>query len=160
LTRSLDQQLAMFERHLIEEALIRGSGRAAVASERLGAPKKTLYDKINRLGLSTEDFKLVIPGEMVLHLSSAQSRGISLRRLQRPHSGLALDVADRLLRVASRRSVAAGTGCGLSAIPLLGRSNLGSYAPAHGPAQREYAPDATIGMIVRLDRLIVCVRST
>jgi len=62
-TRPLDQQLAMFERHLIEEALTRSSGRAAVASERLGVPKKTLYDKMKRLGLSTEDFKLTLPEE-------------------------------------------------------------------------------------------------
>jgi DNA-binding NtrC family response regulator len=55
--RTLDEQLAMFERHLIEEALSRSGGRAIVASERLGLPKKTLYDKMKRLGISTEEFR-------------------------------------------------------------------------------------------------------
>jgi two-component system C4-dicarboxylate transport response regulator DctD len=55
--RPLDEQVAMFERHLIEEALMRSDGRAAIASERLGVPKKTLYDKMKRLGLSTEEFR-------------------------------------------------------------------------------------------------------
>jgi two-component system C4-dicarboxylate transport response regulator DctD len=55
--RSLDEQMAMFERHLIEEALIDSAGRAAVACEKLGLPKKTLYDKMKRLGLSSDDFR-------------------------------------------------------------------------------------------------------
>ncbi len=56
-TRPLDEQVAMFERHVIEEALSRSGGRAVVASERLGVPKKTLYDKMKRLGISTEEFR-------------------------------------------------------------------------------------------------------
>jgi two-component system C4-dicarboxylate transport response regulator DctD len=28
-----------------------------LASERLGVPKKTLYDKMKRLGISTEEFR-------------------------------------------------------------------------------------------------------
>ena len=55
--RSLDEQMAMFERHVIEEALSRCGGRAVLASERLGVPKKTLYDKMKRLGISTEEFR-------------------------------------------------------------------------------------------------------
>lgn len=55
--RSLDEQMAMFERHLIEEALLDSAGRAAVACEKLGLPKKTLYDKMKRLGLSSDDFR-------------------------------------------------------------------------------------------------------
>jgi DNA-binding NtrC family response regulator len=55
--RSFDEQTAMFERHLIEEALARCGGRAVIASERLGLPKKTLYDKMKRLGISTEEFR-------------------------------------------------------------------------------------------------------
>jgi len=55
--RSLDEQMAMFERHVIEEALSRCGGRAVLASERLGLPKKTLYDKMKRLGISTEEFR-------------------------------------------------------------------------------------------------------
>jgi two-component system C4-dicarboxylate transport response regulator DctD len=57
--RSLDEQMAMFERHVIEEALSRCGGRAVLASERLGVPKKTLYDKMKRLGISTEGFRSV-----------------------------------------------------------------------------------------------------
>jgi DNA-binding NtrC family response regulator len=55
--RPLDQQVALFERHLISEALARSGGKAALASERLGLPKKTLYDKMKRLGLLTDDFR-------------------------------------------------------------------------------------------------------
>lgn len=54
---TLDGQLNRFERHLIEEALREASGRAALAAEQLGVPKKTLYDKMRRLGLSPEEFK-------------------------------------------------------------------------------------------------------
>jgi DNA-binding NtrC family response regulator len=56
--RSLDEQLNVFERHLIQEALSAGGGRAAAACELLGVPKKTFYDKVKRLGLSVDDFKL------------------------------------------------------------------------------------------------------
>ena len=55
--RPLDEQMAFFERHLIEEALLRSGGRAALASERLGVPKKTLYDKMTRLGVSADEFR-------------------------------------------------------------------------------------------------------
>jgi two-component system C4-dicarboxylate transport response regulator DctD len=54
---SLETKLNLFERQLIEEALRGCSGRAAIACERLGVPKKTLYDKMRRLGISTEEFK-------------------------------------------------------------------------------------------------------
>ncbi|KLU21091.1 Fis family transcriptional regulator [Caballeronia mineralivorans PML1(12)] len=54
---SLDTKLNLFERQLIEEALRECSGRAVVACERLGVPKKTLYDKMRRLGISSEEFK-------------------------------------------------------------------------------------------------------
>jgi two-component system C4-dicarboxylate transport response regulator DctD len=55
--RSLDEQVANFERHLIEEALAASGGRAAAASELLRLPKKTLYDRMRRLGLNTDEFK-------------------------------------------------------------------------------------------------------
>ncbi|MBI5602958.1 MAG: sigma-54-dependent Fis family transcriptional regulator [Deltaproteobacteria bacterium] len=55
--RSLGEQVDLFERHLIEEALRSHSGRASAASEALGLPKQTLYDKMRRFGLSTDDFK-------------------------------------------------------------------------------------------------------
>lgn len=55
--RSLDEQVALFEKHLIQEALSASAGRAAAASELLRLPKKTLYDRMRRLGLSSEEFK-------------------------------------------------------------------------------------------------------
>jgi DNA-binding NtrC family response regulator len=55
---TLDEQLLHFERYLITEALAICNGRAAAASERLGIPKKTLYDKMKRLELSPQDFKV------------------------------------------------------------------------------------------------------
>lgn len=58
LSRSLDEQVAMFERQLIEQALVLSDGRAAVACERLGMPKKTLYDKMKRLGISADAFRV------------------------------------------------------------------------------------------------------
>ena len=56
-TRSLDEQLAAFERQLIVEALRAHGGRASLASENLKMPKKTLYDKLKRLGISVDEFK-------------------------------------------------------------------------------------------------------
>lgn len=55
--RSLDEQVAVFERHLIEQALRAASGRTAAASDLLRVPKKTLYDKIKRLGVNLEAFR-------------------------------------------------------------------------------------------------------
>ena len=57
-SRPLDEQVAMFERQLIEQALVVSDGRAALACERLGMPKKTLYDKMKRLGIATDAFKV------------------------------------------------------------------------------------------------------
>jgi two-component system C4-dicarboxylate transport response regulator DctD len=57
-SRPLDEQVAVFERQLIEQALVLSDGRAAVACERLGMPRKTLYDKMKRLGISTDAFKV------------------------------------------------------------------------------------------------------
>jgi DNA-binding NtrC family response regulator len=54
---ALDEQVALFERCLIQEALTTSGGRAATASELLGIPKKTLYDKLKRHGLSAEEFR-------------------------------------------------------------------------------------------------------
>ena len=49
--------MALFERHLIEEALVCARGHAATASDLLKVPRKTLYDKLKRLGLSTDAFR-------------------------------------------------------------------------------------------------------
>ena len=48
--RSLEEQVAQFERYLINEALEACNGSAAAAAERLSLPRKTLYDKMRRLG--------------------------------------------------------------------------------------------------------------
>ncbi|MET0310767.1 MAG: sigma-54 dependent transcriptional regulator [Burkholderiaceae bacterium] len=56
-SRSLDEQVAQFEKHLIQEALAASAGRASAASELLRLPKKTLYDRMRRLGLSSDEFK-------------------------------------------------------------------------------------------------------
>jgi DNA-binding NtrC family response regulator len=56
--RSLEDQMAQFERYLIEDALTLSGGRATQAAEILSIPKKTLYDKMKRLGLSTDEFKI------------------------------------------------------------------------------------------------------
>jgi DNA-binding NtrC family response regulator len=52
--RTLDEQVAAFEKHLIEEALNASDGRTSLASELLRLPKKTLYDRIKRHGLSPD----------------------------------------------------------------------------------------------------------
>ncbi|MDB5867707.1 MAG: dctD [Polaromonas sp.] len=55
--RSLDEQMTVFERHLIEQALTACGGRAAAASEMLQIPKKTLYDKLKRFGIAADEFR-------------------------------------------------------------------------------------------------------
>ena len=55
--RTLEEQMNLFERRFIEEALRASSGRASLACEKLGVPRKTLYDKMRRLGIASDDFK-------------------------------------------------------------------------------------------------------
>jgi len=57
LSRGLAEQVAQFERAVIENMLRRHHGSAAAASEALGMPKKTFYDKLHRLNLVAEDFR-------------------------------------------------------------------------------------------------------
>ncbi|MGR7920322.1 sigma-54-dependent transcriptional regulator [Zobellella denitrificans] len=45
---SLPQQLAELEQQLIQSAMARADGNVALAAERLGIPRKTLYDKLAR----------------------------------------------------------------------------------------------------------------
>ncbi len=52
---SLPRQVDIFERRLIRESLGRCGGNVALASERLGIPRKTLYDKIKRHGIVMQD---------------------------------------------------------------------------------------------------------
>ena len=54
---SLADQVAAFERSIIEEALRRHGGNVIVAAESLNIPKKTLYDKLKRFEISTEQFR-------------------------------------------------------------------------------------------------------
>jgi two-component system C4-dicarboxylate transport response regulator DctD len=55
--RSFEEQVGAFERHLLEEALRASRGRASAASETLGLPRKTLYDKLRRHNLNPEEFR-------------------------------------------------------------------------------------------------------
>jgi len=48
---SLPQQMEGFEANLIAAALKQSDGNVATAAQRLGIPKKTLYDKIRKYGL-------------------------------------------------------------------------------------------------------------
>jgi two-component system C4-dicarboxylate transport response regulator DctD len=54
---NLAAQVARFERALIEEELRRQRGSVSSASEALGVPKKTLYDKLRRFNLVAEDLR-------------------------------------------------------------------------------------------------------
>ena len=53
---SLSDQVGQFERSLIEHELRKQNGCVAAASQALGVPKKTLYDKIQRHQLVLEDY--------------------------------------------------------------------------------------------------------
>ena len=66
-TRTLEEQVTQFERYLIQEALEACGGNASAAAERLRIPRKTLYDKIRRLG----------------PIASAGPRGETQARMQR-----------------------------------------------------------------------------
>ncbi|BFG79117.1 sigma-54 dependent transcriptional regulator [Paraburkholderia terrae] len=52
---TLADQLAYFERRLIEDMLRRHHGNVAEASEALGMPKKTLYHKLRQLKIAARD---------------------------------------------------------------------------------------------------------
>ena len=54
---SLAAQMEMVERLLIEEALKSHNGRVADVAEALSLPRKTLYDKIKRLGIDPGAFR-------------------------------------------------------------------------------------------------------
>jgi DNA-binding NtrC family response regulator len=55
--RCLEEQLATFERHLIEETLAQCAGRISAACEILNVPRNTLYDKMRRLEILPEHFR-------------------------------------------------------------------------------------------------------
>jgi len=53
---TLPEQVEMFEKSLIEQALGRNKGSIKNTLEDLNLPRKTLYDKLKKYGLSREDF--------------------------------------------------------------------------------------------------------
>jgi len=55
--RTLADQVARFEQTLIEEMMRRYGGSVSAASEALGLPKKTFYDKLHRFNLVVDDFR-------------------------------------------------------------------------------------------------------
>jgi len=54
---SLAEQTDRFERYLVEESLKRHGGQVAAVSDTLGIPRKTLYDKLRKYGLSPDEFR-------------------------------------------------------------------------------------------------------
>jgi two-component system C4-dicarboxylate transport response regulator DctD len=54
---SLPEQVEHFERSLITSELRRQHGDAGLCAKALGLPKQTLYDKLRRLRISTDQFK-------------------------------------------------------------------------------------------------------
>ncbi|MGB0721796.1 MAG: sigma-54-dependent transcriptional regulator [Gammaproteobacteria bacterium] len=54
---SLPEQMEIFEKALIEQALAETGGRINATMERLGLPRKTLYDKMQKHGLDKSNFK-------------------------------------------------------------------------------------------------------
>ncbi len=54
---ALPQQVELFEKSLLDQALTRHRGRVSEACERLGLPRKTLYDKLKKYGLRPEDYR-------------------------------------------------------------------------------------------------------
>jgi two-component system C4-dicarboxylate transport response regulator DctD len=59
----LPTRLAKFEENLIRDALLRHGGRVSRALDELGVPRKTLYDKIARLGIDLAELRRAGSGE-------------------------------------------------------------------------------------------------
>jgi two-component system C4-dicarboxylate transport response regulator DctD len=55
--QSLPEQVEHFERALIADKLRRYHGEVTATAKALGLPKQTLYDKLRRLRLTTEEFR-------------------------------------------------------------------------------------------------------
>jgi len=58
---ALPQRVAAFELRLIESALEQALGDVAIAAQALGVPRKTLYDKLAKLGVETARFRGAAP---------------------------------------------------------------------------------------------------
>ena len=54
---ALPQQVELFEKSLIDQALVRHRGRVKEVCEQLGLPRKTLYDKLRKYALKAEDYR-------------------------------------------------------------------------------------------------------
>jgi two-component system C4-dicarboxylate transport response regulator DctD len=61
---SLNEQIDRFEQVLVENALAECHGNAEAASRSLGIPKRTLYEKIRKFGLSIDAFRAVRNAEI------------------------------------------------------------------------------------------------
>ena len=55
--RSLAQQVEVFERALIERCLVESGGRISAVIERLDIPRRTLSEKMVRLGIDRRRFR-------------------------------------------------------------------------------------------------------
>jgi DNA-binding NtrC family response regulator len=55
---------------LIEDALAEHHGNASLVCRSLGIPKRTLYDKMRKLGLSTEEFHASDAGEAIVNAAA------------------------------------------------------------------------------------------
>ena len=56
-TLNLAEQVAGFERSILQDALKRYQGRLKPVQEELGLPRKTLYEKLRKHGLQKEEYK-------------------------------------------------------------------------------------------------------
>ncbi|MBN0988355.1 sigma-54-dependent transcriptional regulator [Amphritea pacifica] len=54
---TLPEQVEQFEKLVLEEELSRNSGSLKLTQEKLGLPRKTLYDKMKKYGLDKKDYK-------------------------------------------------------------------------------------------------------
>ncbi|WP_372610228.1 helix-turn-helix domain-containing protein [Halomonas sp.] len=54
---ALPQQVELFEKSLVSQALAHHQGRINEVCETLGLPRKTLYDKLRKYGLKAEDYR-------------------------------------------------------------------------------------------------------
>jgi two-component system C4-dicarboxylate transport response regulator DctD len=54
---NLAQQVELFEKSLISQALARHQGRVVAACQQLAIPRKTLYDKLKKHGLKADDYR-------------------------------------------------------------------------------------------------------
>lgn len=59
----LAQQVEVFEKSVINQALVRYQGCVTDICERLGVPRKTLYDKLKKHGLKAEDYRHIVETE-------------------------------------------------------------------------------------------------